>query len=192
MLAFIKGKIIEKGASRIVIEAAGVGFCAVISRETSKALPSVGKETTLLTFLQYKQEGTFELYGFATQEEKDLFELLLSVDKIGPKTALSIAGAASSDRIKSAIKLGKTEFLTKVVGVTERTAQRLIVELSGKIKESSKKPELLDADAQIEEALVALGFTKTQIRKALEKMDSDDVDFQVRMRQALRLLSGKK
>ena len=192
MLAFLQGKIIEKDSTHAILETAGIGWHIVISRETSRALPDIGKMAKILTFLRFKQEGEFELYGFATHEEKDLFELLLGVDKIGPKTALAIAGAASPDRIKSAIKLGKTEFLTKVVGVTERTAQRLIVELSGKIKETSKNPELLDADAQVEEALVALGFTKSQIRKTLEKLDSDDIDFQLRMKQALRLLSGKK
>lgn len=192
MLAFVSGKIVEKDTDRAVIEAAGIGWAVSVSKETGRQLPGIGKPVKLLTFLQFKQEGQFDLYGFATREEKDLFELLLGVDKIGPKTALNIAGAAPPDRIRSAIKLGKIEFLTKVVGVSERTAQRLVVELSGKIKETSKKPELLDADAQIEEALVALGFTKLQVRKTLEKLDSDEVDFQARMKQALRLLSGKK
>lgn len=192
MLAFLQGKIVEKSSERVVVETAGIGFSVLVSRETSRQLPGVGRPAKLHTFLQFRQEGVFELYGFATQEEKDLFELLLGVDKIGPKTALNIAGAASPERIRSAIKLGKIEFLIKVVGVSERTAQRLVVELSRKIKESSKKPELLDADAQIEEALHTLGFTKQQIRKALEKLDSDDADFQMRMKQALRLLSGKK
>jgi len=175
----------------VVVQSGGIGWEVLVSKKTSRALSMQKARVKLYTFLRFKQEGVFELYGFGTQAEKELFELLISVDKIGPKTALNILSAGSPDKIQSAIKLGKVDFLTRVVGLTDRTAERLIVELSRKIKTSAKHSETFDIDIDVQEALLSLGFTKGQIRKAVDKLDPDTTDFQSRVKQALKVLTGR-
>ncbi|PIP50145.1 MAG: Holliday junction branch migration protein RuvA [Candidatus Brennerbacteria bacterium CG23_combo_of_CG06-09_8_20_14_all_44_41] len=191
MISFIQGKIVEKGMDTVVVQSGGIGWEVLVSKKTSRALSMQKARVKLYTFLRFKQEGVFELYGFGTQAEKELFELLISVDKIGPKTALNILSAGSPDKIQSAIKLGKVDFLTRVVGLTDRTAERLIVELSRKIKTSAKHSETFDIDIDVQEALLSLGFTKGQIRKAVDKLDPDTTDFQSRVKQALKVLTGR-
>jgi len=191
MISFIQGKIVEKGMDTVVVQSGGIGWEVLVSKKTSRALSMQKARVKLYTFLRFKQEGVFELYGFGTQAEKELFELLISVDKIGPKTALNILSAGSPDKIQSAIKLGKVDFLTRVVGLTDRTAERLIVELSRKIKTSAKHSETFDIDIDVQEALLSLGFTKGQIRKAVDKLDPDTTDFQARVKQALKVLTGR-
>ena len=191
MISFIQGKIVEKGMDTVVVQSGGIGWEVLVSKKTSRALSMQKARVKLYTFLRFKQEGVFELYGFGTQAEKELFELLISVDKIGPKAALNILSAGSPDKIQSAIKLGKVDFLTRVVGLTDRTAERLIVELSRKIKTSAKHSETFDIDIDVQEALLSLGFTKGQIRKAVDKLDPDTTDFQSRVKQALKVLTGR-
>ncbi len=191
MISFIQGKVVEKGLDRVVVESYGTGWEVLVSKETSRSLSMQKARVKLYTFLRFKQEGVFEMYGFGTQAEKELFELLISVNKIGPKIALNILGAGSPDKIQSAIKLGKVDFLTRVVGLTDRTAERLIVELSRKIKTSTKYSGTFDIDVDVQEVLLSLGFTKGQIRKAVDKLDPDITDFQVRVKQALKVLTGK-
>jgi len=191
MISFIQGKIVEKGMDTVVVQSGGIGWEVLVSKKTSRALSMQKARVKLYTFLRFKQEGVFELYGFGTQAEKELFELLISVDKIGPKAALNILSAGSPDKIQSAIKLGKVDFLTRVVGLTDRTAERLIVELSRKIKTSAKHSETFDIDIDVQEALLSLGFTKGQIRKAVDKLDPDTTDFQARVKQALKVLTGR-
>ncbi|OIO51013.1 MAG: Holliday junction DNA helicase RuvA [Parcubacteria group bacterium CG1_02_44_31] len=191
MISFIQGKIVEKGMDTVVVQSGGIGWEVLVSKKTSRALSMQKARVKLYTFLRFKQEGVFELYGFGTQAEKELFELLISVDKIGPKTALNILSAGSPDKIQSAIKLGKVDFLTRVVGLTDRTAERLIVELSRKIKTSAKHSETFDIDIDVQGALLSLGFTKGQIRKAVDKLDPDTTDFQSRVKQALKVLTGR-
>jgi len=191
MISFIQGKIVEKGMDTVVVQSGGIGWEVLVSQKTSRALSMQKARVKLYTFLRFKQEGVFELYGFGTQAEKELFELLISVDKIGPKTALNILSAGSPDKIQSAIKLGKVDFLTRVVGLTDRTAERLIVELSRKIKTSAKHSETFDIDIDVQGALLSLGFTKGQIRKAVDKLDPDTTDFQARVKQALKVLTGR-
>ena len=191
MISFIQGKIVEKGMDTVVVQSGGIGWEVLVSKKTSRALSMQKARVKLYTFLRFKQEGVFELYGFGTQAEKELFELLISVDKIGPKAALNILSAGSPDKIQSAIKLGKVDFLTRVVGLTDRTAERLIVELSRKIKTSAKHSETFDIDIDVQGALLSLGFTKGQIRKAVDKLDPDTTDFQSRVKQALKVLTGR-
>jgi len=191
MISFIQGKIVEKGMDTVVVQSGGIGWEVLVSKKTSRALSMQKARVKLYTFLRFKQGGVFELYGFGTQAEKELFELLISVDKIGPKTALNILSAGSPDKIQSAIKLGKVDFLTRVVGLTDRTAERLIVELSRKIKTSAKHSETFDIDIDVQGALLSLGFTKGQIRKAVDKLDPDTTDFQSRVKQALKVLTGR-
>lgn len=181
----------EKGSDTVVVQSGGIGWELLVSKKTSRALEGKKTNVKLYTFLRFKQDGIFELYGFSTREEKELFELLISVDKIGPKTALNILSAGSPDKIQSAIKLGKVDFLTRVVGLTDRTAERLIVELSHKIKTSTKYSGTFDIDVDVQEVLLSLGFTKGQIRKAVDKLDPDITDFQARVKQALKVLTGK-
>ncbi len=121
MISFLQGKLIEKSSGKIIIEVGDLGFEAFVSEECLRKIGTVGKQVKLFTRVVFKQqEGVFETFGFLTSEEKEMFLLLTSVDKIGPRTALNVLGSAPIEKIRSAISHGKTEFLNKVVGIGEK------------------------------------------------------------------------
>ena len=191
MLDYLIGRIKEKTNRSVVLEVGGMGLKALISEQTAKGLPALGKPTKLFVFLRLKaQEGEFELMGFGSEAERNLFWLLTTIDKIGPKTALNILSAAPLVRLQTAIASKKIEFLTSIVGLTEKTANRLVIELAKKVKDLSHSPDLLDLDVQLEEALVSLGFTKREARSALEKLDAFDGDLNARLKKALKVLKN--
>lgn len=192
MLSYLKGKILEKGLNKVVLETNGIGWEIFVSEQTQKRLPGRGKTVKLFVFLQQKfQEGVFELYGFLTQEEKELFLLLTSVDKIGPRIALNILSSAPVEKIKSAIQLGKTEFLNKVIGVGEKTAARIVFELSKKIRAGKFEAGLFEADLEVEEALLVMGFSQKQAKKAIAALGDKPVGVSARLAAALKILTGK-
>src|SRR3990170_811512 len=125
MFSFLQGKLVNKSQGKIVIENNGVGWEIIVSDQTLKSVGSPGGQIKIFTRLEFKQqEGVFEIFGFSTVEEKEMFLLLTSVDKIGPRTALNVLSSAPVEKIKSAIRHGKAEFLNKVVGIGEKTASR--------------------------------------------------------------------
>lgn len=193
MFSYLKGKIIEKQKNKIILETAGIGWEILVSSEALKNLPQAGKEAKILVYQVFKdQENIFELYGFAFEEEKNLFLLLISVDKIGPKTALNILSAGSFDKLISAIQHEKTEFLSKLPGIGAKTASRIIFELSKKIKSGKLSADFLDTDLQVEEALESLGFAQKEIKTALVKLSPKIEGINERVAEALKILSGKR
>lgn len=192
MINFIIGEVKEKTEKSVVLERGGIGFELLVSQQTLKTLPALKRQAKLFTFLRFKaQEGEVELYGFASKEEKHLFELLINVDKIGPKTALNILSAAPVKKLQLAISSKKIEFLTDIIGLTEKTANRIVIELAKKVSNLSRAADLLDMDVQLEEALLSLGFSKKEVRKAIEQLDvynRDYGDLGLRLKKALKVL----
>jgi Holliday junction DNA helicase RuvA len=132
MIERIRGKLIDKNSSFVIVDCSGVGYGINISLPTSEKLPEAGEEVTLLTHLVVR-EDLMQLYGFADTLEKDLFLLLISVSKIGPKTALSTLSGMPAYRFVNAIKTGDITALTKIPGIGKQTAERVVVELKNKI-----------------------------------------------------------
>lgn len=194
MFGYIKGKLTEKNQGKVIIEDAnGVGWEVWVSEECLRKIGATGKPVKLFIRTVFKQqEGVFETFGFLTEEEKEMFLLLTSVDKIGSRTALNVLGSAPIDKIKSAIQHGKTEFLNKVVGVGEKTASRIVFELQKKIKSGKLASSIFDIDVEVEEALVSLGFSEKDVKKAINQLGDLPVKVNDRVTKALKILSGRK
>lgn len=187
MIAFVKGILFEKNISNTsataIVEAAGVGYEIFVPLSTFNELPAEGAECILYTH-DYLREDTHTLFGFATQEEKNLFLLLTSVSSIGPKLALSALSAYPVHLLKSALVQGDVGILSKISGIGKRTAERMVVELKGKINpldalaSSAPSPDRQNAKSgaaagkaaqEAVLALVSLGYAQDQAVKAVQK-----------------------
>ena len=190
MMYSIKGVVAEKTIKGIILEAGNVAY-EVIASTTTKEAVTVGKETTLYTFLKLRHnEGDVELYGFSSKEEKQLFLLLTSVNKIGPKTALNILSATSLSKLQSAIGTKKIDFLTDIIGLSEKTATRIVIELSRKVQHVGESQDL-ESDLELEDALISLGFQKKDVHRVVDKLEGTPHNTQDRLKLALKMLHSR-
>ena len=177
MIRQIRGKVLEVGAGSAVIEVAGFGIEVRMSAPETLA---AGSEARLATHLAVKQDG-MELYGFPEEADRDLFELLLSVSGVGPKTALGILRRAPRAALEGAISKRDLAYLTKVVGLGKKSAEKMLVELAEKVGPRTHD----DADGEVFDTLVALGYTEREARKALQAIPESAVGKDVRLKAAL-------
>lgn len=189
MISYLKGiiKIKEEGFVIIVIN--DIGY-KVFTIERDVAGLNIGDAAEFFTF-HYVREDDARLYGFINRQDQQMFEMLFSVTGIGPKSAMGILNMATVDSIKSAIAKSDISLLTKVSGVGKKTAERVILELSSKVKvfgEATKETQGL-SDAL--EALMSLGYSRTQAFQALEKVPDTVADPAEKVRLALKNLSKK-
>lgn len=167
MFAYVKGTLAEKEPGRAVVEAAGLGYEVLIPLSTYDRLPRTGEETKLLLHHAVREDDE-ALFGFATEAEREMFRLLLSVSGVGPKMALAIVSASSVGELSLAIAAGNSKRLAAVKGVGKKTAEKICIELKDKVDTigalaaSSRRGENPAAgiarDAIM--ALTALGFTE--------------------------------
>ncbi len=187
MIAYLKGKIIEKSENIIVIEVNGVGYEVNISLNTNLSL-SNKTECELFTYMQVREDGVF-LFGFSTKQEKELFLKLITVSGVGPKMAITILSGASLTDIITAIICEDSSMLSKFKGVGKKTAERIILELKEKVNTSLNEQNTIfennvniDLKNNIIEdtimALNALGLNKSDsVRKIRENfIDGDTVE----------------
>ena len=190
MFYSIEGILVKKSDKFIVIENHGLGFRIFVSQETGAKLPKLGDVAKL--FLHHDvREDAMDLYGFLQKEEMELFELLISVSGIGPKTALGLIGLSSVENLKAAIISGKADFLHRAPGIGQKTAERIILELKTKIIEEGGDSSKLESDMELEDALVGLGYDKSVSRQAIKKIPGEIVDPEKRLKEALKILSKK-
>ncbi len=178
MIAYLEGKLAEKKPTSLIVDVKGVGYLVNIPFSSFERLPEVGSPLKLFT-CTYVREDAFQLYGFATTSEKELFELLISVNGIGPKSALGILSAISVDDFQTSILDENLDVLTKISGVGKKTAQRLIVELKEKIAKNFIVPEKekVSLDQKPEEAvlaLVSLGYNRYEAKKIIDQVWGKD------------------
>lgn len=192
MIYSISGILKEKGENFFVVEIGGLGFQVKSSFSVVKSLPEVGQNVKIFTYLHVREDA-LELYGFLAKEELKFFQLLIGISGIGPKSALGIMGVEKIEKLKAAISEGRSELLTKASGIGKKTAERVILELRGKLsqKESGEIVGLMETDQDIVEALANLGFTKAQAKEALAKIDPKVVKMEERIKDALKLLKSK-
>lgn len=169
------------------METGGVGFKIAMPKNAVLALPGVSDAVRLFTYLAVR-EDSLDLYGFIRESELELFERLLTVNGVGPKSALAIMSIAPVDQIVMAINEGRTDLLTRVSGIGKKTADRVVLDLKGKLtlKSSPQTLAILESDMELEETLIALGFSKSQAKSAVSKIDPAIKDFKARLREALR------
>lgn len=150
-------------------------------------LPPVGTNVDLFCHLHVREDA-LDLYGFLTEAELGLFEALISVTGVGPKSALNIMSVTRADQLAAAINEGRTELLTKASGIGRKTAERVVLELKGKLSfgSTARTLNLLESDLDLEEALVGLGYSKQQAKAAISRIDPKLKDFNSRLKEALR------
>ena len=181
MIAYVRGTLAEKEPTRVVVEAAGVGYEILVPLSTYDRLPREGEEAKLLTYHGVREDDE-TLFGFATPDERELFALLTSVNGVGPKIALAILSGSSIGELALAIESGDSKRISSVKGVGRKTAEKICVDLRDKVgafamrgrSAAATRPVASDAVA----ALRALGFSEETSAKmvadALAKNPADD------------------
>ncbi|MBI2003049.1 MAG: Holliday junction branch migration protein RuvA [Candidatus Wildermuthbacteria bacterium] len=165
----------------------GVGFKVFVSERTGRELG--GDETIrLFCHLRIRQEEAIDLYGFLNQETLEFFEVLLSVQGIGPKAALTICSLGSTQELSKAIQEGDEAFFSRVKGIGQKRVKKIILELSGKLIESSGAPGAKDEEAV--GTLVSLGFTRQEAVRSLADVESN-LDAKEKIKLALRNLRAR-
>ncbi len=172
MYHHIKGTLILKNPTEAVIEAGGVGYQLSISLNTYQALPEVGNQARLLAHLHVK-EDSHQLYGFFQEDERQAFRAMISISGIGPKMALAVLSKMTSQDLEQAVAHQDMTLLTAVPGIGKKTAERLLVELKGKIAEAVVQglPGIKGQAAgdPAVEALMTLGLSLAEARTAAER-----------------------
>jgi len=192
MIASIKGTIRLKRESFLVLENQGIGY-KVFVPESVLLKGTIDDELELFTY-QHVREDALQLFGFSTLEDLELFEKLISVSGVGPKTGLNVFGVASAKDIKSAIINDNPNILKKVSGIGAKTAERIVLELKNKIAalagyDGIKTSEELDVDSDVVDALVSLGYQPRQAQEALKKIDPEIKESGAKVKVALKFLT---
>jgi len=165
-----------------------VGYAVYITNQYAKTL-TPGKKT-LLYIHSHIREDAFDLYGFPDEEELSLFELLITVSGIGPKTALPIC-ERGTDAIKKAVASGDVEFFTTIPRLGKKNAQKIIIELKSKLGSLSDLDLRDDTDGetkQLMDALLSMGFIKNEVLAIIKKIPAKAVSLEQKLREALKLL----
>ena len=181
MIVTIRGKLIRKMPAEIIIEDGGLGYALSISTNTYDQLPKLGDEISLLTYF-HVTENNQSLFAFSNETERELFLMLIGVSGIGPKTAIILLSSVTPNEFKRRLIAGEVSMLTALPGIGPKTARRIIVELKDKFVKLSADdlpredddivPEVSDAY----DALLALGFQMSDIRRAIGKMKKGSQD----------------
>lgn len=190
MIGFLEGKLSGIKGGYAIVLCSGVGYKVSVSAYTLGKI--AGQEIVSLFIHTHVREDQLNLFGFLDEDELEMFELLISVSGIGPKVALGILSIADPNTIRTAIVHRDPSILTRVSGVGKKTAEKVIVELQNKVKETELRgtvEALADQDAF--EALAAMGYSVSQAREALKMVSPDIKDVGMRITQALKNL-GKK
>ncbi len=191
MIRRISGTVLSVEPNAVVVDMHGMGLKVFMTRRGLGRVASLQNEVILFTHL-HSREDSLDLYGFETEEELRLFELLISVSGVGPRSALAVLDVAEIKHLLAAIKEGRPDLLTQASGVGRKTAERIIIELRNKVEstESEGVVKKMDLDTDLVETLVSLGYPRDRVKGAIEKI-GDIKGLQERLKEALKIL-GKK
>jgi Holliday junction DNA helicase RuvA len=199
MIGHLRGTILEKTPNRVVVDAGGVGYEVLIPISTYTALPNEGAAAALRIFTHVR-EDTLALFGFATPEEKNLFERLISVSGIGPKLGLQVLSGLPTPDLVAAIRSGDVARLVRIPGVGKKTAERIVLELKEKMTGVEAGPHgapatggasgLSSMENDILSALQNLGCSRAAAEEAIRKVKERGApeNFEPFFRQALALV----
>lgn len=188
MIARLRGEVIEHAGSQIVIDCAGVGYGVVVAVDEQSTLP-VGSKADLYISEHIKEDG-HDLFGFAVKTRQLLFDLLTTVNGVGPKAAMAIMNVGSEAQIRSAIANGDTKFITAAKGIGKKVAERVVVDLKNKVglEASESATDFLGAVPMADEAvqaLTALGYRPEDAAMTLKNVPKD-LSTEDRIKQALK------
>ncbi len=200
MIAFVKGEIAAITEDNVIIDTGNIGYNVRISTGTANLLPGVGQEIKLYTYTHIR-EDIFQLYGFLTRDDMEIFKKLITVNGIGPKGGLAVLSVMSADDLRFAIMAGDARAISKAPGIGIRTAERIILDLRDKvsIEDTLVAKEMdvygntghsgTDSQAKNEavEALVALGYGAAEALKAVKKAAAmEEMDTEALLKAALK------
>lgn len=187
----LHGRMVEKNPTELLIDCAGVCYEVKISLNT---FTNIGDEESVKIFTKLiVREDAHFLYGFATKEEREMFNFLISVSGIGPNTAMIMLSSLIPEEIAHAIQTEDVVTIQKIKGIGAKTAQRVIIDLKGKVLKFTGNTEILLSQNNTNRfdalnALVSLGFDKKSAEKVLEKIDTGEKNVEQLIKEALRLL----
>jgi len=185
MIANIQGQVISQGKDHLVVLVGGIGIRVIVPRTVFDVVEGVGHSVFLFTHLAVREDA-LTLYGFADEQELRLFETLINVSGVGPKLALAILSALSLAQLTHAVGHGEVDLLTRVPGIGKKTAEKIIFELKDRLAVSgaAELAMLSDVDADVLDALIALGYSVVEAQAALQSIPRDaprDVEERVRL-----------
>ena len=193
MIASLRGQLELIRDDSVIVEVGGVGYLVHVTTTFLNDVGRIGQLVELYTHTHVR-ENELALYGFRSLEELDLFKMLIAVSGIGPRTALAILSSFSPETLRSAIAQGDALALTRVPGIGRKTAQRLLLDLKDKVgapEEASWMPVLGAADADVLNALTALGYSLAEAQGALAMIPQDTQQLDERILAALRFLGSR-
>jgi holliday junction DNA helicase RuvA len=190
LIASVRGHLQARSADTVVVDVGGIGLRVLVPTSTLARLGGVGEAVSLQTYL-YVREDILALYGFSTAEEREMFELLLTVSGVGPRLALALLSGASVDSLRLAIGTGNAEGLTGIPGIGRKLAARIVLELKGKVDvrgaESAPSLGLANGDAEVLAALAGLGYPAVDAQRAVQALPKDtDLSVEEKIVLALR------
>lgn len=187
MISHLRGKILLKKENFVILEVGKIGYKVFLSPKTLNKITKNNQLLKVFTYL-YLREETAELYGFLTLKELELFEILNEISGIGPKTALSLADFGSLENLKKIMEEEEEKFFQEIKGIGKKKMQKILLELTGKIKQLTQKSTPID---EALEALVSLGFPRQKAKQALEQISKEIEETDKRIKEALKIL-GKR
>lgn len=200
MFAYIKGSLEMKSSEYIVIDINGLGYKIFMSQNNIDSIGELHNIIKVFTYVKVREDD-ISIFGFKTQEELKMFELLISVSGVGAKSALVMLSCIEPSDFAIAVISNDVKVLTKVPGIGNKSAQRIILELKDKLKEEQLEEKLKDSSKRLKDnsenineaisGLMVLGYSKKDIEKAFEHLDIDNLSIEDLIKKGLILLSQK-
>ncbi len=192
MIATLRGEIAQIEDHAIIVEVGGVGLRVFVPAPL-RGRTKVGENIMLYTHLVVREDA-FTLYGFESQAERELFNMLLGVDGVGPKVSLAVLSTLTLDTVQHAVYAEESDVLSRVPGVGKKTAQKIILYLHDRLKPSdalAKVAALSEVDSEVLAALTALGYSVVEGQTAIQSVPKDaPEDVEERLRMALQFFTG--
>jgi Holliday junction DNA helicase RuvA len=186
MISQITGEIIHKADKFVIVETNGIGYKVFATTELL-SMAKLDEKIKIWTYLAVR-ENALDLYGFSNKKELDFFELLITISGVGPKTALNILNVANVDSLRKAISTNETAHLTKVSGLGKKMADKIVLELKGKLGSYEEVALGLKEEIDALEALKSLGYSHKESREALQEIDKAITSTSGRVKAALKHL----
>jgi Holliday junction DNA helicase RuvA len=176
MIGRIQGTLVSVHPPRLLVDCQGIGYEVDVPMSTLYQLPQAGQKITLLTHFQVREDAQ-QLFGFATETEREAFRQLIKISGVGSRTALAVLSGMSVNELAQAITLQESGRLTQVPGIGKKTAERLCLELKGKLAPdlgiTGGKPQAIEASSEVLQALLALGYSEKEALLALKQIPPD-------------------
>ena len=190
MIARIRGKLLEKEPTRLIIDVHGVGYEVFVPLTTFTAMPDAGTEVSLETYTHVREDA-LALFGFSSRQERRVFERLLGISGIGPRLAVTILSGGSVESLVGAIRRGDLARLTSLPGVGKKTAERIVVELKDKLQDLVAEAPKSGIETDVLSALENLGYPRALAEGAVRRAASGDEKsgFDVLFKRSLQILT---